>query len=136
MLYIILKSCCEFVIVTVLVAIGWGWSITHLAHDQSYIIAGVIATLINIVGLIVNVLSDEMVDIHHKYDSTSGYILQFLRVFIFFIFVLGILRSLSMSVGNTRNFIKKMGFIGSIYLLSWPLIVIFSEFILPNYMHN
>ena len=32
-LYILLKTSCEFIIVTVIVAVGWGWSITHLSHD-------------------------------------------------------------------------------------------------------
>lgn len=53
-LYILLKTSCEFIIVTVIVAVGWGWSITHLSHDQSYIIAGITTALINTVGLIVN----------------------------------------------------------------------------------
>ena len=53
-LYILLKTSCQFIIVTVIVAVGWGWSITHLSHDQSYILAGVTTALINTVGLIVN----------------------------------------------------------------------------------
>ena len=57
-LYIVLKTGCEFIIVTVLIAIGWGWSITHLKHDQSYILAGVAASIINIVGLIVSISAE------------------------------------------------------------------------------
>jgi hypothetical protein len=135
-LYIILKSACEFIIVTSLVAIGWGWSIIHLKHDQSYILAGVIATLINIVGLIVNLAAEELADIHHKYDSTSGYILQILRVFIFVLFIMGVTRTLSLSAGSIRRFVKKLGLVGGVYLLSWPLGVIIAELFLPNYMHN
>lgn len=72
---------------------GWGWSITHLSHDQSYILAGVSAALINTVGLIVNVSAEEMVDSHHKYDSTAGNILLVLRIFILLLFIVGVLRT-------------------------------------------
>lgn len=92
-MYILLKTTCEFIIVTVIVAVGWGWSITHLSHDQSYIIAGVAAALINVVGLIVSVSAEEMVDVHHKYDSTAGHIVLVLKIFILFIFLVGVLRT-------------------------------------------
>ena len=77
-----------------------------------------------------------MADNHHKYDSTAGYILQMLRFLILIMFLVGILRSLSLSVGSTRKFIKKLGLVGTAYLISWPVTVLFSEFFLPNYMHN
>ena len=125
-LYIILKSSCEFIIVTTLVAIGWGWSIIHLKHDQSYILAGLIATLINISGLIVNLAAEELAETHHKYDSTSGYLLQILRLLIFVLFTIGALRTLSLSAGSIKRFVKKLGLVGGIYLLSWPLVVLFA----------
>jgi hypothetical protein len=51
-------------------------------------------------------------------------------------FFIGILRTLSLSVGNSRRFIKKFSLVGGFYLSSWPFIVIFSELFLPNYLHN
>jgi hypothetical protein len=59
-LYHILKSVCELIIVTFISAIGWGWSITHLKHDQTYILAGVTVAIINIIGMCVSVSADEM----------------------------------------------------------------------------
>lgn len=131
-----MKTSCEFIIVTVIVAVGWGWSITHLSHDQSYILAGVTTAIINTVGLIVNSSTEELVDIHHKYDSTAGNILLLLRILILIIFFIGALRTYNNETGKIRKFIKKLALVGGIYLAVWPFIVIFSEIFLPNYMHN
>lgn len=121
---------------TVIIAVGWGWSITHLSYDQSYIIAGVAAALINIIGLIVSVSAEEMVDVHHKYDSTPGHILLFLKIFMLLIFLIGVLRTFNQQTGAIRKFLKKLAVVGGVYLAVWPATVLFSEFFLPNYMHN
>jgi len=110
----------------VIVAVGWGWSITHLSHDQSYILAGVTTAIINTVGLIVNSSADEHVDTHHKYDSTAGNILLLLRILVLIIFFIGSLRTYNNQTGKIRKFIKKLALVGGIYLAVWPLIVIFS----------
>lgn len=57
-IYIILKTPCEFIIITLIVALGWGWSITHLSYDQSYILAGVTAALVNTICLILSSSAD------------------------------------------------------------------------------
>jgi len=62
--------------------------------------------------------------------------LLILKTFILIIFIIGILRTLSLSVGNIRKFIKKFALIGGLYLSIWPLVVVFAELCLPNYMHN
>ena len=54
----------------------------------------------------------------------------------FALFILGILRSKADSAGKLKHFIIKFGRFGSVYLLGWPIAVIFSELLLPNYMHN
>jgi hypothetical protein len=135
-LYIVLKTPCEFIIVTVIVAVGWGWSITHLSYDQSYIVAGVASTIINTICLIVSGSAEEMVDVHHKYDSTAGNILLVLRIFILLIFTAGVLRIYNREAASIRKFMRKLGAVGGLYLASWPLTVIIAEIFLPNYMHN
>ena len=67
-----------------------------------------------------------MAEIHHKYDSTAGYIIQILRTIVVVIFFIGILRTMSLSVGNIRRFVKKFSLIGGFYLSSWPIVVLFS----------
>lgn len=111
---------------TVIIAVGWGWSITHLSYDQSYIIAGVAAALINIIGLIVSVSAEEMVDVHHKYDSTPGHILLFLKIFMLLIFLIGVLRTFNQQTGAIRKFLKKLAVVGGVYLAVWPATVLFS----------
>ena len=49
---------------------------------------------------------------------------------------MGIFRSVADSAGKLKHFIVKLGKFGSMYLLGWPIAVILSELLLPNYMHN
>ena len=59
-----------------------------------------------------------------------------MRIGLFVLFVVGILRSAAESAGKLKQFIIRFGRMGAIYLLGWPLAVIFGELFLPNYMHK
>lgn len=135
-LYACLKCIAESVLVTTLVAIAWGWSIIHLKHDSSYIIVGTSIFLVNTICIVIEGISEDLEEIHHKYDGTSGTVLLILRILIFVTFIIGILRSLSKSVGKTKIFLEKFSIRGGAYLLSWPVAVILSELLLPNYLHK
>lgn len=76
-----------------IVAVSWGWSITHLNYDQAYLVAGVGASLVNVAGLTLNLFTEEFIDTHHKYDSMAGNVLLFLRILILVIFCIGVLRT-------------------------------------------
>ena len=52
---------------TIVVSIAWGWSIVHLNHDHTYVIAGTLAALINVSGLILNAMEEKKEDAHHQY---------------------------------------------------------------------
>ena len=49
-----------------------------------------------------------------------------LRIILLLIAIIGIIRTLNLSVGNVRNFVKKLSLIVIVYLSVNPLIVIFS----------
>ena len=53
-LYIFIKNVVEGFLVTLIISIAWGWSLTHLQHDQTYIIIGALAAICNIVCLILS----------------------------------------------------------------------------------
>lgn len=53
-LYVIIKNIVEGILVTLIISIAWGWSLTHLQHDQTYIIIGTLAAIANIVSLIIS----------------------------------------------------------------------------------
>lgn len=125
-LYKIIKTLCEFIIVTFLIAISWGWSLTHLKHDKTYIYFGTISTFINLVLLVIGSIQDENAQYHHFYDSTEGIIILGLRILLLLIALVGILRTINLSVGNVRNFVKKLALIVLIYLSANPLAVLFS----------
>ncbi len=50
----IIKNVVEGLLITMIISIAWGWSLTHLQHDQTYIIIGTLAAIANIVALIIS----------------------------------------------------------------------------------
>jgi hypothetical protein len=122
--YLILKNVAEAVITSMLVAIAWGWTIVHLKPNQYYIIIGVVSCLINIVSLILSSLTEEHEELYHSYDTVPGLVVLVLRFIVFLIFLVGIGNSLKESSGKIIFFIRRLGWIGGAYLLSWPLTVL------------
>lgn len=134
--YLILKNVAEAVITTMLVAIAWGWTIVHLKPNQYYIIIGVVSCLINIVSLILSSLTEEHEELYHTYDTVPGLVVLILRIVVFLIFLAGIGNSLRESSGKIIFFIRKLGWIGGAYLLSWPLTVLLVELLFPEQQHR
>lgn len=135
-LCIILKYMAEGLIVTIIVSIGWGWTLIHMQHDEIYIIMGVMVTFLNIASMILHHSLEEDPTLHHNYDTMYGKMLIFLRVVIWMIFSVGVFRTLTQSVGKMKVFMKRLMVFGSSYLLSWPLTVFICELLLPNYVHR
>ena len=81
-LYIVIKNIVEGFLSTLIICIAWGWSLTHLQHDQTYIIIGTLAAIFNVVGLVVSSAAEEIEDTHHQYDSTLGMMLFGMRIFL------------------------------------------------------
>lgn len=119
-----------------MVSIAWGWTIVHLKPDPSYIIVGIVSTLINVVGLVLASLTDEHEYLHHIYDTIPGRIVLLLRSVIVLIFWLGVNRSLNNSSGHVSVFLKKLKYLGGMYLLCWPLTVMIVEACLPTEHHR
>lgn len=135
-LYVVIKNVVEGILVTIIISIAWGWSLTHLKHDQTYVIIGTVSAIVNVVGLIIDNTAEEMETDHHRYDGTLGNMLLLMRVLLFVLFSLGVLRSMTESAGRLRTFLKKFGIMGSLYMIGWPLAVILAEIFLPNYLHQ
>lgn len=135
-LYNTLKYTAEGIMVTLIVSISWGWSLLHLKHYNYYPIIGAIVTIANLVSIILDISAEQIEEAHHKYDGTVGLIILIIRISIFVLFIFGILRIRSESVGKRKHFINKFGIYGGIFLSAWPVCVIFCELFLPNYMHN
>ena len=63
--YECIKHATEGVLTTIIVSIGWGWSLTHLRYEPYYIIMGATTTIISIVSAILQGLSEELEPEHH-----------------------------------------------------------------------
>lgn len=53
-LYTAIKNVVEGYMVTIIVSIGWGWSLTHLKHEPYYVIVGAVVTIINLMAIILD----------------------------------------------------------------------------------
>jgi hypothetical protein len=135
MIYVVMKNAGEAIITTAIVSLSWGWSLVHLNSNQSYIIIGFLAGIINIVSLILSSLTEEHEELFHHYETVPGIIILILRVVMFLIFITGIISCLKATSGKLVYFIRKLAVIGGAYLLSWPITVFIVEMTLPNYMH-
>lgn len=122
-LYIVLKFIGEAIITTMIISLSWGWSIIHLKSGLLYVTIGLIAGIINIVSLSLSVVTEEHEELHHHYQTVPGLIVLGLRIVLFLIFIAGICHCLSESSTKIIYFIKKLGLVGSLYLLSWPVAV-------------
>ena len=65
--YIVLKNAGEAIITTALISVSWGWSILHTNSNQSYILIGTGAGIINIVSLVLSSLTEEHEELYHHF---------------------------------------------------------------------
>ena len=135
-IYECIKHIVEGILITILVSIAWGWSLTHLRHEPYYIIMGTITTILSVSSSILESFSEEMEQEHHQFDNTRGIILIVIRVIICFVFFIGVFKTLAESVGRIKYFVQKFSLWAGTFLVSWPLAVLFCELFLPNYMHK
>ena len=82
-----------------------------------------LAGIINIVCLVLSGLTEEHEELYHHYETIPGTIVLILRFCMFLLFTAGIAQSLQNTSGKIVFFIKKLGYIGGLYLLSWPVTV-------------
>ncbi len=59
-----------------------------------------------------------------------------MRIVIFCIFLCGIANSMKNSAGKVVIFIRKLGLVGGMYLVSWPLTVLIAELGFPEVHHK
>ena len=133
--YLVFKNVSEGIIVTVFIAVAWGWTLIHIKNQNMYVFLGAVGTLLNFGGLLLQNSIEESDLIHHQYGGAIGLVLIGLRMTNWFIFACGILRSLTNSAAKTRKFLNKLYFSGTVYLLGWPIALVLSELFLPLYYH-
>lgn len=132
----VLKNLAEAVILTLLIAISWGWSITHTKFPGKYKIVVVIVALLNLINVILWHSMEEIEETYHQYEEPTGILVLVIRLAICAIFVVGCLSTSATLVGKPKYFMGKILKLGSLYLFSWPVAVVISEALLPKYLHN
>jgi hypothetical protein len=136
-LYSVIKNAVEGILVTMMIAISWGWSLTHIKF--SWLFAGISGPIIllQVTAFMVWVLSkDELDGTYLFYEHPLFKVLLGVRVLLFVFFGLGCFKLAGMSVGKRRHFAKNFGRLGAIFLLGWPLAVLICELLFPKYMIN
>lgn len=115
---------------------AWGWSIIHIKGSWFYIGIGAAAGVVNIICLALSSLTEEHESINHHYETVAGSIVLGLRIVILVIFLAGLIDSFKNSSGKIIYFFRKLGLVGAIYFLCWPITVLIVELTLPNDIHR
>ena len=87
--------------------------------------------LINLILTLLGKINDGDSDKYHMYDTIPSYLLVFFRVCTVVIFAIGIIRLYLSSSKNAQliSFIANFGFMGAIYFLSLPGIMLLASFL-------
>ena len=95
-MYLLLHSCSDSIIIVLLVLMSFGWTTTFNQHKdyEISIAVGTMFTLLYIIVTVLNKLTDDAYDKYHMFDGIPAYMMLFFRMCAFGCFLLGIIRSI------------------------------------------
>ncbi len=105
--------------------------IFHLVIYFSYNLVGMLGFL-NVIVTLLNKINDTDHDKYHMYDTIPGYILIGLRIFIFIIYLIGLIISFAKTHRKKKFFFFAFLVFGVVYILSLPILVLITE----NFIHT
>lgn len=90
--------------------------------------------IINLILTLLGKINDGDSDKYHMYDTLPSYMLVFFRVVTVLIFVIGLVKLCFYDCKKSRNkqiisFLANFGFMGAIYFLSLPAIMLMANFL-------
>lgn len=136
-LSIIFQVCSQVFIVSLLLLMAFGWTITYttLPEKETIIMFTVMSLIIH--GLIAGLtaLDKDMYHKYHDYSGVQGMILVVLRLCLFGVFIYGIRMTSQDIKKNQKDFLRGFTISGSSYVLAFPILYIVS-FIFDTYMRH
>ncbi|EGR33595.1 hypothetical protein IMG5_048370 [Ichthyophthirius multifiliis] len=100
--------------------------------NKKKILLGIVHMMI--VGL--SKLTDDEMDKIHQFDGVPGMIIAILRIGMFLYFLFGLYQTHQNAREKVKSFIYKFGIFGSLFFLSFPIILLISMFIAPYNQHR
>lgn len=128
----------QFMIIVIFILVGWGWTINYMnLEDFEFFLpllsfVGIIHLLI--VGL--GRLTDDEFTKNHDYEGFAGYLIIVLRVGLYIYFVMGIHDTFKQARFKIKSFIIKFGFLGTIYFLAFPILVLITSTFVASYVKH
>jgi hypothetical protein len=149
----------QFGVAGLLVMLSWGWTLTprHLQIDfmrSNYLCgigpAGTLAILGSIEGLLAlnaKIFKHAGIGLHHDFESWPGMLVVVFRLIVLVLLRVGISRQIGESVeaskkpgaqdeGQLREFLRKLGFYGALFMLALPLSVACAALVAPAWRHR
>jgi len=119
-----------------LVSTGWGVDFIEFYNMEVYFPMMILLGIVHILYMAFGKLITGQA--HHDYDTIPGYLFISLRVILALLFLFFICRGWEKTREiRKRTYLMQLGFIGSVYLMAFPVIVWGTKIaILPMYRHK
>lgn len=85
--------------------------------------------MFNVIITVLNKINDSEHDKYHMYDSIPGYLLVGFRCILIVIFLIGIILTYNKSNPKKHQFIMEFGILGTIFIASLPLMLLYVDWL-------
>lgn len=129
----------QLILTCLLVLLASGWTITYLKFEDIdfAIMLGTLVAFVHIFFVIFGHIHDEDPYQVHDYGSWPGMVLLIFKMLFFGVFLFFIFYTIKKADARIKMFLIQLGVLGSIYILSIPLIVLFATtFVDVHYQHK
>ena len=120
----ILQVISQVVIVTLLLLISFGWTLTypHLPEKETIAAFTIMVLIIHVLVASLTLLDKDEYHKYHDYSGVQGFVLVVLRLIMFGVFIYGIQLTKTDIKKTHENFLRLFSISGSFYVLSFPIL--------------
>lgn len=124
----------QYLICCILVFVGHGWTlyIDDIDDFEFFLPISILIGIFKIVIIGVGRVSENDLEFNHRYDSFVGILLAAFQIAIFIYFIIGVNESVKIMKKKEKKmveFLKNWRFFGSVYFMTFPLILALSLFV-------
>ncbi len=119
----------QFVLSLLLIMLSWGWTVTYLDfYDaDTYIPLIVLLLMFHLITAGLTELTNDAYHKYHDYEGIQGILLVVARIGMFIYFIFGMQNTRQKCRAKARPFINFLSVTGSLYMLSFPLLIVISQ---------
>ena len=134
----VLQMNSQIVTVGLLILIAYGWEITDTdlsKNNNKFIILGGATLFLNSIIAFLTAIDDGEHHKYHDYGGLQGLILVIIRICLYWVFMYGVIKTFKKVPRKTQRFLKALSASGTMYMLTFPILWIFS-FIITAHLRN